>query len=416
MPSFVYKAKAGPHDVTSGILQADNVQQAIAKIVQAGQTPIEVKLQDNTAPAAVQANRRPVPAEGSPKPVKSVKVPLPVISIFTRQMYDMLDAGVALSRSLEVIANQKQHPALKQIVEQMRGFVQEGGSLSAALAQHPAVFPPLYVNMVKSGEASGHLPEVLNRLAQFTEKDLEMQGKVKGSLMYPLIILVIGILTMFVMLTFVLPRMTAMFDDFDAALPWPTQLVVSLSSFCARFWWLIILVTGGIVFYCKQVLATPAGRLWLDQTALKMPILNQFIQQAEMARFARTMGTLLESGLTIPAALESVTAIIENIPLKEEMKEVLIKVKAGTSLTSALKASPLFPEMAINLIAVGEESGKLERGLYKLANTCERGTQETAEAFTTILGPAVLVIVVGIVGFMIVAMLLPMFKMNMIIN
>jgi general secretion pathway protein F len=408
MPNFIYKAKKSLKEVVSGVITADSEQAAINKILLSGQTPIEIKLREEGDVVPV--------LEASKKPEKLLRVPITVVAVFTRQIFDMLDAGVPLLRALEVLLRQRQHPSMFKVIESLHSFVQSGGSFSSALAQYPQVFPMLYVNMVKSGEFSGHLPEVLNRLAQFTENDIEMRSKVKGSLLYPAIIMCVGLLTMFVLLTFVLPRLTSMFEDFDAALPWPTQVVVATSSFFASFWWLILLVCGGIYLYVDKWSKTSKGRRSIDTQILKIPLLSSFIKNVELARFSRTMGTLLESGVAIPAALESVTAVVENVVFKEEMKKITQNVKAGGSLSQTIKGNEFFSEVAINLIVVGEESGKLERGLYKLATTCDRYTTETAQTFVTILGPAVLVIVVSIIGFVIVAMLLPMFKMNMIIQ
>jgi len=408
MPNFEYKAKSGPQKIINGVILADNERDAIEKLLKLGQTPLEVKL---------QLISNPILFGNSKKSQKEfIKVPLSTVAIFTRQMSDMIDAGIPLIRCLEILMNQKQSPSMLKVIEIMYSFVKEGGSLSTALAQHPKTFSLLYVNMVKAAELGGYLPQALNRLADFIEQDLQMRNQIKGSLLYPAIVFVIGILTMFVMFSFVLPRLTVMFDDLNSALPIPTQIVIALSGFFSQFWWLIIILTLLIAYFLKQWLDTPQGRLYFDTFVFKIPIFKRFIQDVEMARFAKTMGTLLEGGVTISSALESVTAIIDNVVLKEEIQKIAQKVKEGSSLTTTLKKSYLFSETAVNLISVGEESGKMEKGLYKLAQMCERSASQTASNFVTILGPAVLVVVVGIVGFIIVSILLPMFKMNMIVN
>jgi type II secretory pathway component PulF len=294
--------------------------------------------------------------------------------------------------------------------------LQQGGSLSFALSKYPEIFPPLYIHTIKAAEVSGQLPLVLNRLAGFLESDIQMQARVRSSLLYPAIIFVVGMLTLFVLLSFVLPRMTSMFEDFDAQLPLATRIVVAISGVFAQFWWLMAVGITAAVWWCRAYLMTQPGKLWIDRSSLKVPLLRTFIENAQISRFSRTLGMLLESGVPIVTALESVTLVVDNRALQEEVKKMTAKVKAGMSLTQAVKTSPLFPEMAVDLISVGQESGKLENGLYKLAASAERKAQEMAGTFVTILGPAVLVVVVGIVGGMIVAMLLPMFQMNMIIN
>ncbi|MBF0490279.1 MAG: type II secretion system F family protein [Candidatus Omnitrophica bacterium] len=408
MPQYTYLAKNGPSKIVSGVIHAEDEHVAVTKILQLGYTPLEVKLQEGGS--SVQ--------EKGPRPSQDngLKVPLATVAIFIRQIYDMIDAGIPLLRCFEILMRQKQHPALLTIIEAMHEHIKEGGSLSGALALYPKVFPLLYINMVKSGELAGQLPHVMSRLADFIEKDLQIRSQVKSSLLYPAIILVVGLLTMFVLMSFVLPKLTVMFDDFDAVLPLPTQMIIAVSSFFSRFWWLMIIVAAAGGYYLKQFLGTARGRLLIDHCVLKIPILRQFIQEVQMALFARTLGTLLESGVTISAALESVTETIDNSLFKNEMQDITLKVKAGDSLTTAIKGSSYFSEIALNLIIVGQESGKLEKGLYKLAVMCERSIKETSQNFMTILGPLVLIVVVALVGFVIVSILLPMFRMNMIIN
>ncbi len=407
MPQFSYKAKTNPSDIVSGFIQADNQASAIAKIIQSGQTPIEVVLYQ-VAPVAAKATQK--------NAVKSVKIPAVALFQFTRQLADLLEAGIPLIRSIELLSRQRQFPVMNNVIDLMKVYLQQGGSLSAALSQHPSVFPSLYVNMVKASEATGQLPIVLNRLAQFLEKDMLTQGKIKSSLMYPLIILAVGLLTIVVLLTFVLPRLTAMFDDFGATLPLATRIVVGLSNFFAHFWWALLALILMVGFWCQKMLSTPEGKLWFDQQLLTWPIVKPLIENAQMARFARTLGTLLESGVPVVAALDSVVLVVDNIALQEEVKKIAVKVRGGVSLTQAVKGSPLFPEIAVDLIAIGQESGKLEHGLYKLAIGCERVSDEMSQTLLTVLGPAVLVLVVGFVGFMIVSMLMPMFQLNSIIN
>jgi type II secretory pathway component PulF len=317
---------------------------------------------------------------------------------------------------MELLSRQRQHPQMVEIIESMTVMLQQGGSLSLALAKYPKIFTPLYIHTVKAAEASGQLPLVLNRLAQFLEGDMQMQSKVKASLLYPAIILVVGLLTLFVLLSFVLPRLTMMFEDFNAQLPLATRIVVAVSQIFAQFWWLMAVVITGAVFWVRSYLKTPKGKTAFDEFILKIPLLKTFIENTQLSRFSRTLGMLLESGVPIVTALDSVVLVVDNTALQEEIRKMALKVRSGMSLTQAIKASALFPEMAVDLIAVGQESGKLEKGLYKLAANCERSSQEMSQVFVTILGPAVLVLVVGMVGFMVVAMLLPMFQMNTIIN
>jgi type II secretory pathway component PulF len=407
MPQFSYKAKIGPQDVTSGLIEADTIAEAVSKLTSTGQMPVEVKPYEKPAASTLVFDRNARPQD---------KVSQAALYQFTRQLADLLEAGIPLARCMELLSRQRQFPQMVEVIEAMTVLLKQGGSLSFALAKYPRIFSPLYIHTVKAAEASGQLPLVLNRLAQFLETDMQTQSKVRSSLLYPAIIFVVGLLTLFVLLSFVLPRLTMMFEDFDAELPLITRIVVAISQFFAHFWWLMAAAIAGAAYWAHSYLKTAKGKTWLDTTSLKVPLLRSFIENTQLSRFSRTLGMLIESGVPIVTALESVTLVVDNSALQEEVRKMTFKVKSGMSLTQAIKTSALFPEMAVDLIAVGQESGKLEKGLYKLAANCERSSQEMSQTFVTILGPAVLVLVVGMVGFMIVAMLLPMFQMNMIIN
>jgi len=404
MAQFVYKAKKGPQDMTSGIIEADNASEAVAKLTHVGIMPFDIKLHVKELVFDNKSRE------------SKLKISQAALFQFTRQLADLLEAGVPLARCMELLSRQRQFPDLSDIIMNMTDLLRQGGSLSVALTKYPKVFSPLYIHTVKAAESSGQLPLVLNRLSQFLENDMQMQSKVKSSLLYPAIIFLVGLLTLFVLLSFVLPRLTLMFDDFGAQLPLATRIVVAVSQVFAHFWWLMAAGAGVLVYGGRAYLKTLKGKAAFDAIVLKVPLLKSFIENTQLSRFARTLGMLLESGVPIVTALESVTLVVDNSALQDEVRQMTFKVKSGMSLTQAVKSSTLFPEMAVDLIAVGQESGKLERGLYKLAANCERESQALAQTFVTILGPAVLVFVVGMVGFMVVSMLLPMFQMNMLIN
>jgi len=405
MAHYIYKAKNGPKDVITGYIEADSLADAVRKLTTAGQMPIDVKLYMKITLPPVEKNKGGVR-----------KVSPQALFQFTRQLADLMEAGIPLARSMELLSRQRQFPQMAGIIESMAAVLQQGGSLSLALSKNPGVFSSLYIHTIKAAEASGQLPLVLNRLAQFLENDMQLQSKAKSSLLYPAIIFLVGLLTLFVLLSFVLPRLTLMFEDFGAQLPLATRIVVAVSQIFAQFWWLMAGLVTGFVFWVRSYVRTEKGKNTIDGISLKIPLLKSFIENSQLSRFARTLGMLLESGVPIVTALESVTFVVDNGALQDEVRKMALRVKSGMSLTQAIKTSALFPEMAADLIAVGQESGKLEKGLYKLAANCERTSQDLAQTFVTILGPAVLVLVVGLVGFMIVAMLLPMFQMNMIIN
>ncbi|MBF0510788.1 MAG: type II secretion system F family protein [Candidatus Omnitrophica bacterium] len=405
MPQFSYKAKAGPQNITTGFIEANSASEAVTKLINAGKTPIDVKLSTISTGSTLTKSKIP-----------NISIPRMALYQWTRQLADLQDAGVPLARSMQLLGHQRQFPEMIKIIEAIKMVLQQGGSLSAALTAYPHVFPSMYVNTIKAAEASGKMPLVLNRLAQFLEVDMIQESKVKSSLLYPAIILIVGFLTIFVLLSFVLPRVTLMFEDFDTQLPLLTQIIISVSQIFAQFWWLMALSVAGAIVWMRWWIKTNNGKAQMDAFLLKVPLLKTFIQNTQLSRFARTLAMLLESGVPIVNALESVVLVVDNKALQQEVYKMTDRIKSGMGLAEAVKQSPLFPEMTVDLIAVGQEAGKLEKGLYKLADYSERLSQDMAQTFTTILGPAVLVLVVGIVGFMIVAMLLPMFQMNMIIK
>jgi type II secretory pathway component PulF len=413
MPRFRFKSKKDPVSIKSGVVEAATLPEAIEKVVAQGYTPLEVVPEDDAL-----AQRLPGAARaGLMAGFGRRTVPLKVLGDFTRHLFDLADSGVPILRSLEILAQSTTHPALKAILLEMRVNIQAGESLSTAMARNPSVFPVYYIHMVRSGEASGQLPEIFGRLTQFIEKDLALRSKVMGSLMYPGMVFGVGVLTFFVLLTFVMPRLMALFEDFDSALPLPTQIVIGLSHFMGSFWWLVLVAAVVAWFLLARYAATASGRRVIDGAVLQAPVLRDFLRNTEMTRIVRTLGTLLEGGVPIAVALEAVVELTHNTLIKEELMSVARDVRGGSSLTHALKkAGAVWSESAVSMIAIGEETGKLEKGLFKLAASLERSTEESAAVFVTVLGPLALFFVVGSVGSMIVAMLLPLFQMNMLIN
>lgn len=409
MPKFVYKAKRGPTELIDGTIDAENLDSAIDKIIKLGLAPLDVAVD-------VSAVRR-IPQKSSGFVFNlSKRIRLSDLGRFTRQIGDLVDAGVPILRSLAITANQTQNPNLKAIVEQMHTFLQDGGTFSEALAQHPKIFSRFYVNMAKTGEVGGNLDMILNRLADFIDKDLETRAKVQASLAYPAFMLFVGAVTIFVILTFVIPRLTVIFEDMTESLPLPTMVLLGVSRFFAQFWWLVLGSFVLLSIYVQRFKSSPEGKKKVDTLKLKIPILGDFIKDVEIGRFTRTLATLLDCGVVIVSALESVWAVLDNGLLKSEIKMVSQDVASGTSLSAALKKCAYFPEAAVNMIAVGEEAGHLEKSLYKLAISYERQSDRTVKAITSLLEPLMIFVIGAVVGFMFVAILLPIFRVNLLIK
>lgn len=409
MAKFLYQAKKNPQETIEDILEAENLDQAVTAITALGYVPLSVTPYFPTSRENVSQSRK--KRIGFRK-----KIPISHIASLTRQLYDLIDSGIPLLRALGIATRQVKDSSFKEMIDQIYIFVQDGASFSEALMKYKDVFPVLYINMIKAGEISGNLALILDRLSVFLEKDEETRSKIKSSLIYPCLILLVGAITVFVLLTFVIPRLTDMFQDLSASLPLPTLLLISMSDFLAQFWWIILFLLFVMGFFLKRYSVSQLGEIRIDRLKLKLPIIGQLIQHGEIARFSRTLATLLSSGVAIVPALESVSDVLDNKILKAEAKEIAKRVSSGSSLSDSMKASSFFPEFVCHMIAIGEESGRLDSSLSKLASSYEKKTQGTIKIFVSLLEPLLIVGIGLIIGFVIISMLLPIFQMNFIIQ
>lgn len=403
MPLFSYKAKQGPKKTIRGQVEAENVDAAIKKIVESGYTPIDVYQQSiKTAPHL--------------NLIFNQKVPTKEIILFTRQLSDLVEADVPLLKSLNHIFKQTRHPLFKAMLQKISTAVKDGSMLSESLEKFPETFPVVYVNIIRSGEISGNLTAVLQHLAEFSERQQDIQNQIKASLIYPALILGVGAITIFVLLTWVIPRLTAIFDDLNQALPLPTQILLGVSGFFVHFWWLIIFIFAALGFALQQVSRTPAGKLKIDQFKLQLPLFGDFLRNVEIERFSRTLATLLDNGVTIVAALKSVALVTENQIFKDMLKKIEFDVTNGESLAKAIEKTALFPETATQMITVGEETGHLAKGLHKLSQYYERLIQHFIKNMTTLIEPILILLLGTVVGSVVLAMLMPIFQMNLMIK
>lgn len=414
MGGFYYIAKKSPAETIRGVVEAGTIEEALHQVSALGYVPVEIR--PARAPEIDQVCRRAASA-GRPALVWAGKISGRQLCEFLRQIYDLIDAGVTVIGAVELAERGTSHPEFRKILSGIRQRLSSGESLSTAMAAYPQAFPAVYVPMLRSGEAAGRLPEVLCSMQSMTEKDVVLQEKIHASLLYPLIVLLVGVLTVFVMLTVLMPRLVVLFEDFDTALPMATQLVIGMSRFMADFWWLVLAVGVAAVLAAKRYFSQGAGRLLWDAALLRVPVLCELVRRSETVRVARALGMLVEGGVPLPQALATALDMVSNTILKQDLADVLREVKSGISFAGALGNKPsLWPEAAVSMVAVGEATGSLSKGMFKLASSLERELEATAGVFTTVLGPLVLLLVVGVVGAMIAAMLLPLFQMNMMIQ
>ncbi|MCX5716141.1 MAG: type II secretion system inner membrane protein GspF [Candidatus Omnitrophica bacterium] len=404
MPRFFYKAKKGPQEIVEGRIDAETKAQALSKITGLGLFPVNIEEEGETA-AGIRS---------SLSFTFSGRVKTADLALFTRQLADLLEGGVTIIDALSVLARQTENKKLKNTIEDISSYVKAGNNLAAALAQHPSIFPHLYVSMVRSGEVSGALEVVLNRLSGFLEEQEEFKTKVQAALAYPILMACVGVATIIVLLTFVMPRVVGIFQDLGQGLPFITQVLLAISDFIRFYWYLLIAGFLFIFFAVRQLYRTPEGKAFLDRAKLRLPVLGDFLRKVDIARFARTLGTLLANGVTILESLEVSRDIMSNAPAKKEITEAFNSVREGSTLAKAFSEGEYFPLFVTNMIAVGEESGQLEKALMKIADSYERQTDKTIKIISSLIEPAMILVMGLIVGFIVISILLPIFQISLI--
>lgn len=401
MPIYVYRAKKGPRDVIGGTIEAENEREAIEKLSQTGYHPLRVeekiKSEEIKARPLIRGGRR----------IRSRE-----ITIFSRQLASLLKSGVPILRALTIIAEQSQDRALKSILANIHDAVEDGAVLSSVLGQYPRTFSPLYVAMIRSGENSGNLPEVLLRIADYRAKQEEMLSRFRMAMAYPILMAIVGIATVVFMLTYVIPRLMRLFTTMGENLPLPTQILISISQGLRQWWVWILLVLAIIILVGRRQTSTKAGRLFSSVFSLHLPLFGKFILKTELARFTRTMELLIRNGVPILKAIDIAIPVLGNEVIKNQLKQSYQELEQGGSLGRSLKNSTFCPPFVSNLIIVGEESGKLEEALTEVANSYERDTDETMRIMSSLLEPLMILIMGLIVGFIVIAMLLPIFEIN----
>jgi type II secretory pathway component PulF len=401
MPIYRYKAKNGPVEEVESNIEAQSEKEAIEKISRMGYVPIHI-----------EQDAHPAQAQAGIDQAKGPRIRSRDITIFTRQLASLLKSGVPILRALSIIAEQLDKSYLKVVIYDIYRSVKEGTCFSAILAKYPAVFSSFYVAMINTGENSGALPEILFRIADYREKQEEMISRLRMALAYPILMLFVGLGTVIFMLTFVFPRLMGVYANIGQSLPLPTRILISISNF-SRHWagWLVLL--GIILFFAvKRQLRTPAGKMVFSRLILRLPVIGPLILKAELARFARTLEQLLRSGLPILKAINITVPTLENEVVKSQLAQSHKSLEQGGSFCASLKNSRIIPSFMINLISVGEESGKIDDSLKEIAGAYEKDTEEALRVMNNLLEPVMILGMGLVVGFIVMAMLLPIFEMN----
>jgi general secretion pathway protein F len=404
MPLYSYKAANGSK-VVSGTLEAADEKEVVAKIQAMGHIPIRVqKGRGATKRFNIDLS---MDISGLFERITSKD-----LMIFTQDLHVLLEAGLPVDRAFAILIQVAEKQKLRDMMAAILKSVEGGDSLSGALARYPKLFPPLYVNMVRAGETGGVLPSVLERLGQFMESSQDLKDYIKSAMVYPMFLVLVGGASIIIMLTFVIPKFSVIFADMGQAIPASTQVLISLGQSLRDFWWLILAVVAAVIFGVRKYIKTPAGKRRVDAFALKMPMVNQLVKYVEVARFSRTMGTLIHSGVPILQAMTLVRQIIANSLVAESIDAVRSRVKEGDTLSAPLSQLTVFPPLAVQMISVGEETGKLDVMLLKVADNYEKSVRNIIKRMVNFLEPAMILIMGLVVGFIVISMLMAVFSMN----
>ncbi|MDP3921387.1 MAG: type II secretion system F family protein [Candidatus Omnitrophota bacterium] len=405
MAAFEYRVKDSKGKDQTGVQEAPDVATLVSSLRSQGY--IVVKIQELKDTKAFSVGRG-----SSAKPGKRGKVKLDDLVVFSRQMATLVEAGIPLIQALDILADQVDKDSFKTILRAMHQDVTGGKSFSEAMGRHDKVFSQLYINMVRAGETSGSLEEILDRVANYLEKTSVLQKKVKSALTYPISVTAIAFLITFGMMTFVIPKFGEIFDGLGAPLPAPTRILIDFSNYLAANWVLVLGGIGGFIFLFMQVIRTPPGRLAWDGFKLKMPIFGQLFQKVAVSKFARTLATLVRSGVPILSALEIVSKTAGNRKIEKIILSLTESVKKGESISKQLGKHEAFPTMVVRMIAVGEETGELEEMLMKIADFYEAQVDAAVSGLTSLIEPLIILFLGVVIGGIVIAMFLPILTLT----
>jgi len=400
MPKFAYKAKRSNGEMVEGVLEAENKRLVVSKLQGMRVFPVSVEEEGGRglqAEVSIQAFTR----------IRFVE-----IVNFTRQLSDLTKAGLPLVRSLEVLGEQTDNEKFSNLIKGLMNDVAGGMSFSDSLVKFPKQFPELYSSMVRAGEVGGYLDTVLDRLAEFLEKEADLRNRIRNALAYPLIMICVAAIVVLILTGFVVPTFVQMFEEQGVDLPMMTKILIVISGSVQSYWYVFIALFCAAVYGFRQFVAKPEGKMLVDKVKLKIPIFGDMIRKQEISKFARTLGTLLGNGVSILKALDVVTAVISNQVLAKEVADLKGDITEGERLSTKMKESAVFPPVVTNMVAVGEETGELERTLMRVAQTYETETDRALKTLVTMLEPMLIVIMAVVVGFIVMAMILPIFQIS----
>jgi type IV pilus assembly protein PilC len=400
MPTFAYSGRTRGGQTVSGERVAETIDAAVAAL---RREQIMVTRID-AAKAAAKAEARPKAAKGKAVPAKN-------LAIFTRQFSVMIDAGLPLVQCLDLLGKQEPHKHFASVILKVREDVEGGAALADAMKKHPKTFDALYSNMIAAGEAGGILDTILKRLATYIEKAVKLKGEVKSAMIYPIAVLVIAALVVAAILWKVIPTFAEMFKGLGAELPLPTRVVIAMSDYLVSYGVFILIGLGGLGYAFKAYYATPAGRRIVDRITLKMPVLGDILRKVAVARFCRTLSTLLASGVPILDGLDITARTAGNAVVEDAIQNTRSGIERGETISGPLRETNVFPSMVVQMINVGETTGALDAMLSKIADFYEEEVDTAVAGLLTLMEPIMIAFLGVIVGGIVIAMYMPIFGM-----
>ena len=400
MAKFTYTAKAGPRETIEGSIEAESELEAVNKLTGSGFFPLTVE--------KVRAGGSGILDFG--------KAGRRELVLFTRQLSSLISAGINVLNSLTIIYRQAANKQFKEILGQVITDVKTGNSFSEALEHHPRVFSRLYCSMARTGETSGNMKEILERLADFLEKEDEFKNAILSALIYPMFVLAVGCATVLLLLVFVIPGLVTLFEDMGQALPVPTRILIAVSGFLRNNILWLALLAGGLPFLFRYIRRFPGVQLALDRWRVTNKLTGEVALKTEISRLTRSLGLLVSSGILITQAMDTSVSIMSNSFLRNKINQLRERVREGEPLSRAAKELNIFPEFVINILAIGEETGKLDQSLTHISDDYDKEIDRRLKNLTRMLEPAIILVVGLIVGFIVMAMLLPIFEMNLLVK
>jgi type IV pilus assembly protein PilC len=401
--TYNYRVRDRSGNLIKGTLEADSEPLVLQRLREMGYTPLEV-LQEKKKIGQIKITLRPG------------RVKLKELSIFCRQFATMVNSGLPILRSLAILADQTESDELSKVVTAVRLDVEQGSSLSVAMAKHPKAFNDLFIAMVKSGEAGGVLDDVLLSLADMIEKEVKLRSKIKSAMTYPVAVLGLVILIMAAMLLFVVPQFKSIYAQLDSGLPLPTQILLSMSDGVKSYWYLVGGAIAAFVYALRRYKRTEAGRAQIDAIKLKVPVFGSLFHKTALSRFSSTLGMLLKSGVPILQALDIVSDTVNNKVVSKAVVATQNSVRQGESIAKPLAKYPVFPGMVVQMLAVGEETGQIDSMLEKVAEFYNSEVEAQVDALTSLIEPLLIAVIGGCVGAAVVALYMPMFNIIKLIK